>query len=308
MPAAHIASLTSVSPRPGWLEHDAAESWAVTQAVAGEALHDAGVREGELDAVGVTNQRETVVVWDPASGEPLARAIVWQDRRTAARCDELRDAGHEPLVRERTGLVLEPHFTGTKIEWLLGKRRRPARARPRRARDVRDHRCLGDLQVDRRAGHRRVQRIADDAVRHLAWRLGRRAVGPVRGARACALPAVVASCGPVAVTTPAALHGHAVPVAGIDGDQQAALFGQACVDPGLGKNTYGTGSFVLQNAGPRRPETADGLSGTVAWRIATGSPTPRGVDPRHRRRGPVATRRARGDRVRRRHRAARRVA
>jgi len=106
-------------PRPGWVEHDAAEIWTVTQAVAGEALHDAGVREGQLDAVGGTNQRETVVVWDPASAEPLARAIVWQDRRTAARCDELRDAGHEPLVRERTGLVLDPYFSGTKIEWLL---------------------------------------------------------------------------------------------------------------------------------------------------------------------------------------------
>src|ERR1700680_204731 len=106
-------------PEPGWVEHGAREIWEVTQAVAGEALKDAGVREGELAAVGIANQRETVCVWDPATGKPLHRAIVWQDRRTAARCDELRAAGHEPLVRARTGLVLDPYFSGTKIQWLL---------------------------------------------------------------------------------------------------------------------------------------------------------------------------------------------
>src|SRR5919199_6344212 len=106
-------------PRPGWVEHDAAEIWEVSHAVAGEALEDAGLRPGELEAVGITNQRETVCVWDPETGEPLHRALVWQDRRTAARCDALREAGHEALVRERTGLVLDPYFSGTKIEWLL---------------------------------------------------------------------------------------------------------------------------------------------------------------------------------------------
>jgi glycerol kinase len=106
-------------PRPGWVEHDAAEIWQVTQAVAGEALDDAGLRPGELRAVGITNQRETVCVWDPVTGEPLHRALVWQDRRTATRCDELRAQGHESLVRTHTGLVLDPYFSGTKIEWLL---------------------------------------------------------------------------------------------------------------------------------------------------------------------------------------------
>src|SRR5215475_8521054 len=105
-------------PRPGLVEHDAAEIWDVTRAVAREALDDAGVGPGELRAIGITNQRETVCVWDPATGEPLHHALVWQDRRTAARCDELRAAGHEPLVRERTGLVIDPYFSGTKIEWL----------------------------------------------------------------------------------------------------------------------------------------------------------------------------------------------
>src|SRR5256885_5890308 len=106
-------------PRPGWVEHDAAEIWSVAHAVAGEALADAGVNEGELIAVGITNQRETACVWDPATGEPLHNAIVWQDRRTAARCEELRAQGHEALVRARTGLVLDPYFSATKIQWLL---------------------------------------------------------------------------------------------------------------------------------------------------------------------------------------------
>ena len=106
-------------PAPGWVEHDPREIWELTEAVAGEALADAGVRPGELDAVGITNQRETVCVWDPGTGEPLHNAIVWQDRRTAAYVDELRAAGHEPFVRARTGLVLDPYFSGTKIRWLL---------------------------------------------------------------------------------------------------------------------------------------------------------------------------------------------
>src|SRR5436309_8939346 len=110
---------TQYFPQPGWVEHDAAEIWDVSHAVAGEALQDAGLQPGELDAIGITNQRETVVCWDPSTGEPLHRALVWQDRRTAARCDELREQGHEQLVRERTGLVLDPYFSGTKIEWLI---------------------------------------------------------------------------------------------------------------------------------------------------------------------------------------------
>src|SRR3954462_7988557 len=120
-------------PRPGWVEHDAAEIWDVSQAVAGEALDDAGVRPGELEAVGITNQRETVVVWDPETGEPLHRALVWQDRRTAQRCEELKHAGHEQTFRAKTGLVLDPYFSGTKIEWLL----RNVDGLPQRAREGR---------------------------------------------------------------------------------------------------------------------------------------------------------------------------
>ena len=253
-------------PRPGWVEHDAAEIWAVTQAVAGQALEDAGVRQGELAAVGITNQRETVVCWDPATGEPLAPAIVWQDRRTAARCDELRGAGHEALVRERTGLVLDPYFSGTKMSWLL-ENTDGLRERARDGRAVFGtidawviFQLTGELATD-----------ASNASRTMLYDITRGGwdgeLCELLGVPERALPEVVASCGVVATTRPEALHGHAAPVAGIAGDQQAALFGQACVDPGLGKNTYGTGSFVLQNAGYTPPEVADGLLATVAWRI-----------------------------------------
>ncbi len=254
-------------PRPGWVEHDATEIWEVTHAVAGEALRDAGIaRPGELDAVGITNQRETVCVWDPDTGQPLYRAIVWQDRRTAARCDQLRDQGHGPLVRERTGLVLDPYFSATKIEWLLDN-----------VDGLRDRAQSGTAifgTVDAWLIYKLTGELATDASNASRTMLYDITTGAWEGELLAlfgvperALPAVVSSCGPVGITRPNAMHGHQVPVAGIAGDQQAALFGQACVDPGLGKNTYGTGSFVLQNAGYKAPPVAAGLLGTVAWRI-----------------------------------------
>jgi len=249
-------------PRPGWVEHDANEIWEVTQAVAGEALDDAGVRAGELQAVGIANQRETICVWDPDTGEPLHPAIVWQDRRTAGRCDELRAAGHEALVRERTGLVLDPYFSGTKVAWLLenveGLRERGAVFGTIDAWLI--FQLTGELVTDSSNASRTM--LFD--IRKGSWDQELMEILGVDGAR---LPRVGSSCGVVATTRAEALHGHAVPVAGVAGDQQAALFGQACVDPGLGKNTYGTGSFVLTNAGYRPPEPAEGLLATVAWGI-----------------------------------------
>jgi glycerol kinase len=253
-------------PRPGWVEHDAAEIWDVTQAVAGEALDDAGVGPGELHAVGITNQRETVCVWDPATGEPLHRALVWQDRRTAARCDELRRAGHEALVRTRTGLVLDPYFSGTKIEWLL----RNVDGLRERAYDGRAvfgtidswlvFRLTGEHLTDPSNASRTLlfditRGVWDEDLCHLL------------GVPRASLPEVRPSIGNFGVTKADALHGHEVPVAGIAGDQQAALYGQACLDPGLGKNTYGTGSFVLLNAGDAPPTAPEGLLATIAWGI-----------------------------------------
>jgi glycerol kinase len=256
-------------PRPGWVEHDLDEIWSVTHAVAGRALEDAGLGRGELHAVGITNQRETVCVWDPSDGRPLHRAIVWQDRRGAARCEELREAGHEPLIRARTGLMLDPYFSATKIEWLL----RNVDGLAERARDGRAvfgtvdswviFKLTGELATD-----------PSNASRTLLFDINEgRWDGELLelfGVPERALPALGPSSGPIGSTRGNALHGHEVPVAGVAGDQQAALFGQACVDPGLGKNTYGTGSFLLQNSGYTVPDPADGLLTTVAWRIGDG--------------------------------------
>src|SRR2546421_6243874 len=244
-------------PGPGWVEHDAAEIWAVTQAVAGDALDDAGVGPGELQAVGITTQRETVVAWDPDTGEPLHRALVWQDRRTAERCDELREAGHEGLIRERTGLVIDPYFSGTKIEWLLEN----VDGLRERARDGRAvfgtidawliFKLSGELATD-----------PSNASRTMLLDIRRGGWDPelldLFGVPERALAEVRPSAGAIATTRAEQLHGHEVPVAGVAGDQQAALFGQACVDPGLGKTTYGTGSFVLQNSGHAPPAPAEG--------------------------------------------------
>ena len=255
-------------PRPGWVEHDAAELWEVTRAVAIEALEDAGVGEGELAAIGITNQRETVCVWDPSTGEPLHRALVWQDRRTARRCEELRRAGHEPIVRERTGLVLDPYFSGTKIEWLL----RNVDGLRERARDGRAvfgtvdawivYNLTGEFATDATNASRTllfdIHRGAwDDELRAMLGDVPERA-----------LPEVRPSCGDFGRTRGGALPGFDdVPVAGVAGDQQAALVGQACLDPGQGKNTYGTGSFVLLNQGEHAPPAPEGLLTTIALQI-----------------------------------------
>jgi glycerol kinase len=253
-------------PRPGWVEHDAAEVWEVTQAVAGAALDDAGVAHGELDGVGITNQRETVCVWDPATGEPLHRALVWQDRRTADRCDELRRAGHEATVRTRTGLVLDPYFSGTKIEWLL----REVDGLAERARDGRavfgtmDAWLIFNLTGEHATDCTNAARTLLFDIHAGVWD---EELCDLLGVPVRALPDVRPSIGDFGTTRPAALHGHAVPVCGVAGDQQAALYGQACLDPGQGKNTYGTGSFVLLNAGTVAPPTPPGLLTTVAWGI-----------------------------------------
>ncbi len=253
-------------PRPGWVEHDAAEIWEVTHAVAGEALEDAGLGSGELRAVGITNQRETVCVWDPESGEPLHHAIVWQDRRTAGRCDQLRSAGAESLVRERTGLILDPYFSATKIEWLLqnveGLRDRAEQGRAMFG--TVDawllYKLCGEPLTD-----------PSNASRTMLFDTARGQWDPelleLFGVPERALPRVATSCGELGTARADALHGHEVPVTGVAGDQQAALFGQACVEEGEGKNTYGTGSFVLQNAGYRPPRPVPGLLATVAWGI-----------------------------------------
>jgi len=262
--------LTQHYPRPGWVEHDPAEIWERSREAAGEALAEAGVRVGELLAVGLTNQRETVCVWDPSTGQPLHNAIVWQDRRTAARCEELRARGHEELVRARTGLVLDPYFSATKIQWLLenvhGLRERAARSQA--AFGTVDSWLASKLTGEYLSDCSNSSRTLLYDIVEGRWdpELLELFEVPER-----ALPRVVASAGELAQTRPQALFGHAVPLAGIAGDQQAALFGQACVDPGMGKNTYGTGSFVLLNAGFQAPPPPRGLVSTLAWKIGGSS-------------------------------------
>jgi glycerol kinase len=241
-------------PRPGWVEHDAVEIWEVTRRVATEAIAAAGIEGRELDAIGIANQRETVVAWDPATGEPVHRALVWQDRRTAARCAELREAGHEPLVRERTGLVLDPYFSGTKIEWLLRNVPEAGRAVFGTVDSWLVFKLTGRHATDRTNASRTmlfdVHELAWDA--ELCELLG---VDPER------LPEPLPSCHVYGTT---AEFGGEVPVAGIAGDQQAALFGQACHAAGEAKNTYGTGSFVLLHTGSQAAAPGEGLLATVA--------------------------------------------
>ncbi len=241
-------------PRPGWVEHDANEIWEVTRRVAREAIAGAGIGGADLDGIGIANQRETVVAWDPASGEPLHRALVWQDRRTAERCAELREAGHEPLVRERTGLVLDPYFSATKIEWLL----RNAEGMERAVFGTVDSWLLFKLTGRHATDHTNASRTMLFDIRRREWDEELCSLFGVDPAR---LPEALPSSHLYGTT---AEFGGEVPVAGIAGDQQAALFGQACHAPGTAKNTYGTGSFVLLNTGPEMPPQAKGLLTTVA--------------------------------------------
>ena len=247
-------------PRPGWVEHDAGEIWDNVQATAKDALADAGTDPGSLEAIGITNQRETALAWDRDSGEPLARALVWQDRRTAERCDELREQGHEQTFRERTGLVLDSYFSGTKWEWLLTE----GGVDPQRA-------ALGTM--DSWLVHKLCGLHATDhsnASRTLVFDIHQRRFDP----ELCELLSIPPEALPeplpsahVYGETDILGRGGSIPVAGIAGDQQAALFGQGCHSPGEGKNTYGTGSFVLQNTGSEPPPLAHGLLSTLAWTI-----------------------------------------
>ncbi len=241
-------------PRPGWVEHDAGEIWEVTRRVGAEALADAGIEGAELDAIGITNQRETAVCWDPSSGEPLHRALVWQDRRTAGRCEELRAAGHEELVRARTGLVIDPYFSATKFEWL----RRNVEGAEAAALGTVDAWLIFKLTGRHATDHTNASRTMLFDIHQLRWDeelCGIFGIEPER------LPEALPSATVFGTTT---VFGGEVPVAGVAGDQQAALFGQACHAAGSAKNTYGTGSFVLLNTGSVAPPPAEGLLTTVA--------------------------------------------
>jgi glycerol kinase len=250
-------------PRPGWVEHDAAEIWSATLATLAEVV--AALDSETVAAIGITNQRETVVAWDRTTGAPRHRALVWQDRRTSERCDALRAAGHEPLVRARTGLVLDPYFSATKVEWLLGDGGVTADAAL--AVGTVDSWLLWNLTGGVDGGVHATE--PSNASRTLLFDIDAldwsHELLDLFGVPRSCLGVVLPSGGRFGTTAPACAAGLAVPVSGIAGDQQAALFGQACFRAGMAKNTYGTGSFVLVNLGASHPPPVDGLLTTVAW-------------------------------------------
>ncbi len=239
-------------PASGWVEHDAEEIWRSQQATITEALSKAGIAAGELAAVGITNQRETTVLWDRVTGVPLGRAIVWQDRRTADACRLLRAAGHEREITQRTGLLLDPYFSGTKLAWLLDQ------LPGARLRAERGELCFGTIDswlAWKLSGGRLHITDVTNASRTLLLNLHSGDWDPwmlelLRIPRAC-LPEVRPSMlrPDSAAAAFVQIDGHDVPLAGIAGDQQAALFGQTCFRPGMAKNTYGTGCFLLMNTG-----------------------------------------------------------
>jgi glycerol kinase len=249
-------------PRPGWVEHDPDDIWQAVQDTLGEVATTLATGGDSVVGIGITDQRETVVVWDRRTGRPRHRAIVWQDRRTAARCDELRAAGLEPLVRERTGLVLDPYFSATKLEWLL--RDGAVEADEHLAFGTVDSWILWNL-----TGVHATE--PSNASRTMLYDLDAREWSDelldLFGVPRSCLPVVRPSSGRFGTTDPARAAGLTVPVSGIAGDQQAALFGQACLTPGMTKNTYGTGSFVLVNLGDSHPPPVDGLLTSVAWQL-----------------------------------------
>ncbi|MFO1120572.1 MAG: glycerol kinase GlpK [Rhodospirillales bacterium] len=263
------SEFTQHFPKPGWVEHDAEEIWTVTLGVIEAALEKSGIGASALNAIGITNQRETTVLWERATGRPVARAIVWQDRRTAPFCEELKAKGFEELVRQKTGLVIDPYFSGTKIKWLLdsipGLRTRAERGEI--AFGTIDswlvwHLTGGAAHV---TDYSNASRTLLFNINDLTW--DDELLHLLDVPRAI-LPEVMPSSHIYGHTDPEKFFGtHKIPVSGIAGDQQAALFGQACYGEGLAKNTYGTGSFVLMNTGNEVVRSKHNLLTTIAWKI-----------------------------------------
>jgi glycerol kinase len=251
-------------PQPGWVSHDAEEIWEATLAAAEEVIGAA--REEDIAAIGITNQRETAVVWDRATGRPIDKAIVWQCRRTADRCEELKAQGHEPLIRERTGLVADAYFSGTKVEWLLDH---VDGARERAERGELAFGTVDSWLMWKLTGGQVHATDPSNASRTMLYGLRSLDWDPdllkLLNVPQGVLPEVRPSSGRFGVTAPEAFFGSRIPISGVAGDQQAALFGQGCFRPGRSKNTYGTGSFLLLNTGEEPPPVQEGLLSTVAW-------------------------------------------
>ena len=253
-------------PQPGWVEHDARAIWRTQLAVARSVLRDNAIDASRIAAVGITNQRETTLLWDRATGEPLHRAIVWQDRRTAGLCDALTQAGHVDRFHERTGLVLDAYFSGTKLKWLLDH------VPGARARAERGELAFGTIDTWlawQLSGGRVHVTDPSNASRTLLFDIRRRCwdeeLLALLDIPLAVLPQVVDSSGPITTLT-SDLLGAPIALAGIAGDQQAATYGQACLAPGMAKNTYGTGCFLLMNTGTQAMNSAHRMLTTIGWR------------------------------------------
>ena len=257
-------------PQPGWVEHDPADIWRSQLETAQGALHNAGIAASDVAAIGITNQRETTLVWDRKSGQPVYNAIVWQDRRTAPLCEELKGKGLEQSVRERTGLLLDPYFSGTKVAWILDN------VKGARERAERGELAFGNVDTwliwnltggaSHATDYTNASRTLMFDINTLDW--NDQLLGMLRVPRSL-LPEALPSIGRFGTATPGQLGG-AIPIAGVAGDQQAALVGQAGFAKGFAKNTYGTGSFVVLNTGSEVVRSKTGLLSTVAYATEKG--------------------------------------
>jgi glycerol kinase len=269
----HAGSIVAVAqkefpqifPKPGWVEHDPRDIWSTQAGVAAEALTKANVGAADVAAIGITNQRETTIVWDRATGEPICNAIVWQDRRTASICDRLRARKLDRMIRRKTGLVIDAYFSATKVQWILQN------VKGARARAKAGELAFGTVDswlVWNLTGGKVHATDASNASRTMMYDITRGdwddELLKLFGVPRSMLPEVRSSSEVYGVTT---LLGPPIPIAGIAGDQQAALFGQACTKPGMAKNTYGTGCFMLMNTGTKRIASKNNLLTTIAWRI-----------------------------------------
>ena len=257
-----------IFPRPGWVEHDLADIWDSTLKAVSAALRGAGVKPSQLEAVGITNQRETTVLWDRRTGKPIYNAIVWQDRRTADACDALRGAGKEPWIREKTGLVLDAYFSATKVRWMLDNVKG---ARERAERGELAFGTVDSALLWKLTGGAVHATDVTNASRTLLMDLSRRQwddeLCQLFGVPRAVLPEIRPSAGVFGRVKGVRGLPDGLPVAGIAGDQQAALVGQACFAEGDAKCTYGTGAFLLMNAGSAPVTSKHGLLGTVAWQV-----------------------------------------
>nr|WP_236912643.1 glycerol kinase GlpK [Clostridium sp. Cult1] len=259
---------TQYYPKPGWVEHDPMEIWGTQSGVLREVLETAGIRPDEIAAIGITNQRETTVVWDKNTGKPIYNAIVWQCRRTANICDELKAKGLEDYIRENTGLVIDAYFSGTKIKWILDN------VEGAREKAEKGELLFGNMDtwliwnLTRGKVHvtdySNASRTMIYNIKELKWD---EKMLEELGIPAAMLPEVRPSSEIYGVTDPQTLGGAKIPISGIAGDQQAALFGQACFEPGMAKNTYGTGCFMLMNTGEEAVTSKNGLLTTIAWGV-----------------------------------------